>query len=310
MKEISVVVPVYNSHECVAELSRQVADALKDFDWELILVNDSSPDTSWQEIVKASQNEPRLLGINLRKNGGQDLAILAGLNHARGKWVVIMDDDLQHSPFDIPRLYEEAQKGFDVVYADFEQKKQKLWKNLGSALNGKVSEIALGKPKGIYLSPFKIISGDVVKEMCRLNNLFPYIDGLIFQVTRSITQIPVEHHRRAAGKSNYTLIKSIKVFLRMMFGFSILPLNIATYIGTISAFLGLILAVYYFVKFCLGLESLTGWTSLMVVILILGGLILLALGIIGRYLGQMYLTVNNSPKFVIKETTKDKTDDK
>lgn len=310
MKEISVVVPVYNSHECVAELSRQVADALKDFDWELILVNDSSPDSSWQEIKKTAQNEERILGINLRKNGGQDLAILAGLNHARGKWVVIMDDDLQHSPYDITRLYEEAQKGFDVVYADFEQKKQKLWKNLGSALNGKVSEVALGKPKGIYLSPFKIISGDVVKEMCRLNNLFPYIDGLIFQVTRNITQIPVEHHKRAAGKSNYTLIKSIKVFLRMMFGFSILPLNLATYIGTISAFLGLILAVYYFVKFCLGLESLTGWTSLMVVILILGGLILLALGIIGRYLGQMYLTVNNSPKFVIKETTKDKTDER
>lgn len=310
MKEISVVVPVYNSHECVAELARQVEDALKSFDWELILVNDSSPDTSWQEIVRAASSQKRILGINLRKNGGQDLAILAGLNHARGKWVVIMDDDLQHSPFDIPRLYEEAQKGFDVVYADFEQKKQKLWKNLGSALNGKVSEVALGKPKGIYLSPFKIISGDVVKEMCRLNNLFPYIDGLIFQVTRNITQIPIKHHRRAAGKSNYTLIKSIKVFLRMMFGFSILPLNLATYIGTISAFLGLILAVYYFVKFCLGLESLTGWTSLMVVILILGGLILLALGIIGRYLGQMYLTVNNSPKFVIKETTKDNADEK
>lgn len=303
-KEISVVVPVYNSHECVAELVRQVSDALKNFDWELILVNDSSPDTSWQEIVKATKNESRVLGINLRKNGGQDLAILAGLNNSNGKWIVIMDDDLQHSPYDIPKLYEEAQKGFDVVYADFEQKKQKLWKNLGSALNGKVSEIALGKPKGIYLSPFKIINGDVVKEMCKLNNLFPYIDGLIFQVTRNITQIKIEHHKRAAGKSNYTLFKSIQVFLRMMFGFSVLPLNIASYIGSLSALLGLVLAVYYFVKFCLGLESVTGWTSLIVVILILGGMILLALGIIGRYLGQMYLTVNNSPKFVIKETTK------
>lgn len=139
--------------------------------------------------------------------------------------------------------------------------------------------------------------------MCRLNNLFPYIDGLIFQVTRNITQIKIEHHKRAAGKSNYTLLKSIQVFLRMMFGFSVLPLNLASYIGSVSALLGLVLAVYYIVKFCLGLESVTGWTSLMIVILILGGMILLALGIIGRYLGQMYLTVNNSPKFVIKETT-------
>lgn len=303
MKEISVVVPVYKSHECVAELVRQVSDALKNFDWELVMVNDCSPDTSWQEILKASEKESRVLGINLRKNGGQDLAILAGLNSASGKWVVIMDDDLQHSPYDIPKLYNEAQKGFDVVYADFKQKKQKLWKNLGSALNGKVSELALGKPKGIYLSPFKIINGDVVKEMCKLNNLFPYIDGLIFQITKNITQVNIEHHKREYGKSNFTLIKSIQVFLRMMFGFSIFPLNLAVYTGFISAILGLVLAVYYFVKFMLGLETLTGWTSLIVVILILGGLILLALGIIGRYLGQMYLTINKSPKYIIKETT-------
>lgn len=303
MKEISVVVPVYKSHECVAELVRQVSDALKNFDWELVMVNDCSPDTSWQEILKASEKESRVLGINLRKNGGQDLAILAGLNSASGKWVVIMDDDLQHSPYDIPKLYNEAQKGFDVVYADFKQKKQKLWKNLGSALNGKVSELALGKPKGIYLSPFKIINGDVVKEMCKLNNLFPYIDGLIFQITKNITQINIEHHKREYGKSNFTLIKSIQVFLRMMFGFSVLPLDLASYTGFFSALLGLVLAVYYFVKFMMGLEPLTGWTSLIVVILILGGLILLALGIIGRYLGQMYLTINNSPKYIIKETT-------
>lgn len=303
MKEISVVVPVYKSHECVAELVRQVSDALKNFDWELVMVNDCSPDASWQEILKASEKESRVLGINLRKNGGQDLAILAGLNSASGKWVVIMDDDLQHSPYDIPKLYNEAQKGFDVVYADFKQKKQKLWKNLGSALNGKVSELTLGKPKGIYLSPFKIINGDVVKEMCKLNNLFPYIDGLIFQITKNITQINIEHHKREYGKSNFTLIKSIQVFLRMMFGFSIFPLNLAVYTGFISALLGLVLAVYYFVKFMLGLETLTGWTSLIVVILILGGLILLALGIIGRYLGQMYLTINKSPKYIIKETT-------
>lgn len=303
MKEISVVVPVYKSHECVAELVRQVSDALKNFDWELVMVNDCSPDTSWQEILKASEKESRVLGINLRKNGGQDLAILAGLNSASGKWVVIMDDDLQHSPYDIPKLYNEAQKGFDVVYADFKQKKQKLWKNLGSALNGKVSELALGKPKGIYLSPFKIINGDVVKEMCKLNNLFPYIDGLIFQITKNITQINIEHHKREYGKSNFTLIKSIQVFLRMMLGFSVLPLDLASYTGFFSALLGLVLAVYYFVKFMMGLEPLTGWTSLIVVILILGGLILLALGIIGRYLGQMYLTINNSPKYIIKETT-------
>ena len=302
MKEISVVIPVYKSEECIPELTKQISDALKDFNWELILVNDCSPDNSWTEIKKVAAENNNITGINLRKNGGQDLAILAGLNHAKGKWIVIMDDDLQHSPYDIPKLYAQAQKGFDVVYADFKQKKQKLWKNLGSWLNGKVSEITLGKPKGIYLSPFKIISGSVVKEMCKLNNLFPYIDGLIFQVTKNITQINIEHHKREYGKSNFTLLKSMQVFFRMMFGFSTFPLNFATYIGFFSSTMGFLLAIYFLVKFLLGLEPLTGWTSLIMVILILGGLILLALGIIGKYIGQMYLTINNSPKYIVKET--------
>lgn len=302
MKEISVVIPVYKSEKCIPELTKQISDALKDFNWELILVNDCSPDNSWTEIKKVAAENNNITGINLRKNGGQDLAILAGLNHAKGKWIVIMDDDLQHSPYDIPKLYTQAQKGFDVVYADFKQKKQKLWKNLGSWLNGKVSEITLGKPKGIYLSPFKIISSSVVKEMCKLNNLFPYIDGLIFQVTKNITQINIEHHKREYGKSNFTLVKSIQVFFRMMFGFSTFPLNFATYIGFFSSTMGFVLAIYFLVKFLLGLEPLTGWTSLIMVILILGGLILLALGIIGKYIGQMYLTINNSPKYIVKET--------
>lgn len=302
MKEISVVIPVYKSEKCIPELTKQISDALKNFNWELILVNDCSPDNSWTEIKKVAAENNNITGINLRKNGGQDLAILAGLNHAKGKWIVIMDDDLQHSPYDIPKLYAQAQKGFDVVYADFKQKKQKLWKNLGSWLNGKVSEITLGKPKGIYLSPFKIISSSVVKEMCKLNNLFPYIDGLIFQVTKNITQINIEHHKREYGKSNFTLVKSMQVFFRMMFGFSTFPLNFATYIGFFSSMMGFVLAIYFLVKFLLGLEPLTGWTSLIMFILILGGLILLALGIIGKYIGQMYLTINNSPKYIVKET--------
>ena len=306
-KEISIVIPVYNSHECVAELSRQIADSLGSagISYEQIMVNDCSRDSSWDEIKKEAEKNPNLLGINLRKNGGQDSAILTGLNYAGGKWVVIMDDDLQHSPYDIPKLYEEAKKGFDVVYANFEAKKQKLWKNLGSWFNGKISEIALDKPKGIYLSPFKIVSGDVVKEMVKFENLFPYIDGLIFQVTRNITQIDIEHHKRELGKSNYNLVKSIKVFLRMLFGFSTTPLNLASYTGFFSAAVGLVLAIVYAVQYFTGKADVTGWTTLVILLLILGGLILVSLGIIGKYLGQMYLTVNRQPKFIVKETTKE-----
>ncbi len=301
MKEISIVIPVYNSHECVAEISRQIANALKGIEYEQIMVNDCSKDSSWDEIKKEAEKNPNLVGINLRKNGGQDSAILAGLNYAKGNYVVIMDDDLQHSPYDILKLYEEAKKGFDVVYADFDSKKQKLWKNLGSWFNGKISEIALDKPKNIYLSPFKIICRGVVEEMIKFNNLFPYIDGLIFQVTRNITQIPIEHHKREMGKSNYNLIKSIKVFLRMLFGFSTMPLLLTFYAGMISALAGLGLAVYYVIEYFSGRADVTGWTTLVILLLVLGGMILVSLGIIGKYLGQIYLTQNNCPKFIVRE---------
>ncbi len=302
MKEISIVIPVYNSHECIAELSRQIADALKGIDYEQIMVNDCSRDSSWDEIKKEAEKTPNLIGINLRKNGGQDSAILTGLNYASGKYVVIMDDDLQHSPYDIPKMYEEIKKGFDVVYANFDSKKQKLWKNIGSWLNGKISELALQKPKEVYLSPFKIICHGVISEMIKFNNLFPYIDGLIFQVTRNITQIPIEHHKREMGKSNYNLAKSIKVFLRMLFGFSTMPLNIASYTGFFTAAIGLILAIVYAVQYFTGKADVTGWTTLVILLLILGGLILVSLGFIGKYLGQVYLTVNKQPKFIVKET--------
>ena len=301
MKDISVVIPVYNSEECVAEISRQIADALKDFSYEQIMVNDASRDGSWSEIEKVCAKNPRVVGVNLRKNGGQDSAILAGLNLAQGKYVVIMDDDLQHSPYDIPKLRAEIEKGFDVVYADFETKKQKLWKNLGSWFNGKISEVAIGKPRNVYLSPFKIVERGVVQEMIRYENLFPYIDGLIFQTTRNISQIKIEHHERTLGKSNYSFAKSVKVFLRMLFAFSTAPLMLSSFVGMFSAFVGLVLSVVYFIDFLRGKADVTGWTTIVILILILGGLILLSLGVAGVYIGRVYLTVSRSPKFLVKQ---------
>ena len=306
-KEISIVIPVYNSKDCIAELTSQIADALKGIDYEQIMVNDCSRDNSWDEIKKIIKTNPVMIGINLRKNAGQDSAILAGLNYASGKWIIVMDDDLQHSPYDILKLYNEAQKGYDVCYANFAVKEQKLWKNIGSWINGKISEITIQKPKDIYLSPFKIIHSSVVKEIIKFNNLFPYIDGLIFQITRNITQISIKHHKRTTGKSNYNLIKSIQVFFRMLFGFSTVPLNIASCLGFVSAFVGLILAVYYAVVYLRGKADVAGWTTLVILLLIIGGMILVSLGIIGTYVGRIYLTVNATPKFTIKEIKSENT---
>lgn len=230
-------------------------------------------------------------------------------NHAKAsaKWIVIMDDDLQHSPHDIPALYKKAEEGFDCVYADFPPKKQAAWKNFGSWFNGKCAEFLIAKPKGLYLSPFKIIKGDVIAEVIKSQSLFPYIDGLIFQVTQNITQIPIQHHKRAAGKSNYNLIKSIRVFAKLVFGFSVTPLRIASWIGTLCALAGFGLGIFYLVEYFTGKADVTGWTTLVVLILFIGGLNLISLGIIGEYIGRSYLTVNKNPRFTISEIKTNRT---
>lgn len=244
-RKISIVIPVYNSEECVENLTAQIAEALKGVDYEQIMVNDCSHDKSWEKICDVVQKGFPVIGVNLRKNSGQDNAIFAGLTNATGKWVLIMDDDLQHSPFDIPALLKKAEEGYDCVYADFPKKKQAAWKNLGSAFNGKCAEILIEKPKKLYLSPFKIIRGEVAEEIMQSQSLYPYIDGLIFQVTHNITQIPIEHHKRATGKSNYNLVRSIRVFSKLIFGFSVIPLRIASYIGSLCATLSFALGIFY-----------------------------------------------------------------
>ncbi|MDD5212424.1 MAG: glycosyltransferase family 2 protein, partial [Sulfuricurvum sp.] len=267
------------------------------------LANDGSPDKSWEIIMSLSQEYPELRGICLTRNYGQDNAIMAGLNYARGKYVVIMDDDLQHSPYDISKLLEKCESGFDVCYADYsENKRQAFWKNLGSYLNSKQAELFIGKPQNIYLSPFKMISRVVVDSMLEYENSYPYIDGLIFRVTKSISQVPVEHHERYASVSNYNLRKSISVFLKHMTGFSIVPLRLASVMGFLITTLGLILAVYYIWSYFKG-NAVEGWTTLVLLQLTLGGAILMSLGVIGEYIGRIYLVANKRPQFVVRKTT-------
>ena len=206
---ISVVVPVYNSQDCVPELALRIGAALKprSLSYEIVLVNDSSTDRSWEVIKEVAAQDAHVIGICLRRNVGQDGALMAGLRASRGELVVIMDDDLQHDPAYIPALYDELLKGHDAVYARYREKRQKWWKNLGSAFNDRAANIVLKKPRDVYLSPYKIISRPTVEAICAYDGPFPYVDGLLFRVTRHIGQIDIEHHDRFAGRSQYTLMK-------------------------------------------------------------------------------------------------------
>jgi len=299
--DLSIVIPVYNSEDNLAELTKQLVDALASSSFEIVLVNDQSRDNSWAIIGELAAKNQNIVGVNLRKNSGQDNAIMAGLTVAKGDYMVIMDDDLQHSPYDIPKLIEECAKGYDICFAKFPEIKQAFWKNCGSKLNGKVAEILIEKPANVYLSPFKVIRREVAKEIIKYDGPFPYVDGLLFSVTRNITQIPVEHHKRFQGRSNYSLRKSIQVFMKLATSFSILPLQIASVIGFFSSFSGFFLSIYYLFQFFVTRNQPEGWTSIILLILILGGLILLSLGMIGEYLGRIYLTVNHRPQFIIRD---------
>lgn len=299
--DISVVIPVYRSEDNLPELVSRIELALKDFAFELVLVNDCSPDRSWMVIEDLCKKYDFITGLSLMKNSGQDNAIIAGLNYVSGSYVVIMDDDLQHDPKDILKLYQKCKEGYHVCYANFNLKKQAAWKNFGSWLNGKLAEILINKPKGIYLSPFEMLKYEVVHEIIKYKGSHPYIQGLIFNVTDNVCQVDVEHHERYSGTSNYNFIKSINVFLRLATGFSVKPLRFASVLGFISSLSGFIMIpIYLYQYFSNDYKNIEGWTTLVILLLLIGGLILMSLGIIGEYLGRMYIDISNKPQYTIE----------
>lgn len=304
--DLSIVIPVYKSADCLAALIAAIEAAVGALGspYEVVLVNDASPDRTWEVIMAVCESHPQVVGIDLRRNFGQDNAILTGLRYARGRSVAIMDDDLQHDPRDLPALLAGIDAGADVVYADFRSKHQKAWKNLGSWFNGKVAEWVLGKPRGLYLSPYKVIRGEVAALICNYDGPDPYIDGLLFQVTSRFARVAVEHHPRYAGSGNYDIGKSIAVWARLATGFSVRPLRLVTWCGLALGALGGLLAVAVIGYRVLFPEhfapAVAGWASLMVAQLLIGGVQMVFLGVLGEYAGRTYTTVARKPQAAIR----------
>ena len=301
--QLSIVVPVYRSAECLPEVTRRIQREVGNCfqSYEVILVNDASPDSSWEVILRLACEHEFITGVNLRKNAGQDNAIMAGLNLAKGQVFVIMDDDLQHDPSDIAVLHRQIERGYDVVYAHFEHKRQALWKNVGSWLNDRVAVLTLGKPKNIYMSPYKAIRREVVREVTRYAGPYPYVDGLIFTVTSNIAQIPATHHPRFAGKSNYNFLRSVAVCLKLATGFSVVPLRMATLLGGIISLVAFVLASYFVLQTLIWAQGPEGWASVVVAVLFIGGIQLMGIGAIGEYIGRIFITQNARPQFTVKE---------
>jgi polyisoprenyl-phosphate glycosyltransferase len=308
--DLSIVIPVYNSQDCLAELVKRITTVLGPAgrSFEIILVNDGSTDKSWEVIRTCAAAQHVVRGVSLRRNFGQDGALMAGLNQMQGRYAVIMDDDLQHDPRYILFLLAEIEKGFDVVYAKYSQKRQAWWKNAGSSFNDKAATFLLKKPAHVYLSPYKIIAAPVVKEICKYQGAYPYVDGLLFRVTSHFSQILIEHQKRFSGKSHFTLIKSILVWSNLVTNFSVLPLRFATIVGLCTAAGGIFMAFIMVIQRLINPDWPEGQASIIVSVLTLGGIQLFAIGVLGEYIGRTYLNINRQPQFVIAEKTDNATE--
>ncbi|MDZ5434233.1 glycosyltransferase family 2 protein [Pseudomonas fluorescens] len=301
--KVSIVVPVYGSEAVLPTLVESIRDVMDSQGWnyEVIFICDQSPDNSWNVIRKITDSNPNVKGILLRMNAGQHNAIMAGLAQAVGDVIVTMDDDLQHSPSDIPSLVLKIQEGYDLAYARFKNRKHPLWKVLGSKLNNLAAGYLIKKPTDLYLSPFRAFKPEIRDQIVLYRGPYVYVDGLLLSVTRNISSVNVDHHDRQGGVSSYGMYKSISLWLKMATSFSIMPLRLTSLLGLVFSSLGFLLAVIFIIqKFTIN-SMPTGWSSLIVTILIIGGVQLLALGMLGEYLGRVLLTINARPQYVISE---------
>ena len=301
---LSVVVPVYRGAETIGPLVERLNELQVEGGLEIILVNDGSPDHSAEVCRGLVDRQPAgipLVFVNLARNFGEHNAVMAGYRHTRGKYVVNIDDDFQNPPEEILRVLEHARAGaYDVVYTSFGDKSHESWRNFGSWLNGKLADWLLDKPKGLYLSSFRCLSRLVVEQITHYKGSYPYIDGLIFQVTQHVGTLQVRHDPRQEGASSYTIRKLVRLALNMMVNFSVMPLRLATLLGFVTAGLGFLGGIWVVIEKFL-LHQPQGWTTLMVAMALFSGTQLVILGIAGEYLGRMHLNLNRRPQFVVRE---------
>ncbi len=304
---ITILIPVYNSVQTIGSLVEKLMSILDRRELQIVLVNDGSQDNSHAVCYQLFKEYPSIITyINLSKNFGEHNAVMAGLNYAKGEYVVIIHDDFQHLPEDVPLLIEEAKnKQYDIVYTYFKRKQHHWLRNMGSGFNNWVANFMLDKPKDLYLSSFKCLSRFVVQEIIKYKGPFPYIDGLALRSTRNIGKIQVSHERRQKGRSGYTFRKMVREWLNMLLNFSIVPLRMSSLLGLIFCLLGILFSIYVIIGKFLHPQEPIGWPSLIIVIMIFSGAQLLILGLLGEYVGHLFLDNNQTPQFVIRQIYKE-----
>lgn len=303
-EHISIVIPVYNGSKSIQKLVDLLIRELSIYQLEIILVNDCSPDDSEEKCIDLfEKNKDVVKFFSLAKNVGEHNAVMAGLNQVTGSYAVIMDDDFQNPVSEVKKLIEYAlSSNNDVIYTYYDDKKHSYFRNLGSKFNDKVATILLKKPKDLYLSSFKILNKFLISEIIKYNLPFPYIDGLILRTTNNIGKIKVKHERREEGQSNYTLTKLVSLWMNMFTNFSILPLRISMFVGLVFSIFGFGYGIYAIIEKIIYPDLPSGYTTIIVLISVFAGIQLIALGMVGEYLGRMFISQNKKPQYSIKKS--------
>lgn len=302
---VSFVIPCYNSSRTlgkVVEEIRSTMEGMKQYDYEIILINDCSPDDTFEEIRNICEADEKVCGVNLARNFGQHAALMAGFRYVHGDIVVCLDDDGQTPAEEVGKLLVKIDEGYDVVYARYKHKKHSAFRNLGSKVNELMARVMLGKPKDLYLSSYFAAKRFIIDEMVRYTNPYPYVIGLVLRTTRKIANADVNHREREIGTSGYTIGKLFALWFNGFTAFSIIPLRIATVMGALAAFAGFIYGSYTIIRKLVDPNVVIGFSSIMSAIMFIGGMLMLMLGIIGEYIGRIYISLNNSPQYVIRES--------
>ena len=311
MKKISYVIPCYKSALAITGVINEIQSAmenLKQYTYEIVLVNDCSPDNTFEVIENLAKQYDNICGIDLAKNFGQHAALMAGFHYITGDILVCLDDDGQTPADEVGKLLQEIKNGQDVVYAKYEHKRHSLFRNFGSAVNEKMAQFLLGKPKELYVSSYFAARRFVIDEMLRYDKSYPYVIGLVLRATKRITNVTVNHREREVGVSGYTFSKLIALWMNGFTAFSVKPLRIATWIGIACAVLGFIYGIYTIIKKFINPAVPLGFSSMMSALMFIGGMILFMLGLLGEYIGRMYISMNNAPQYVIREIVNEKKD--
>lgn len=300
--DVSVVVPVYGSQNTLQPLVERLCSALDKCgrEYELLFINDDSPDDAWRVLQSLhAKYGDRMVAIQLTRNFGQHNAIMCGLHEVRGRYVVTMDDDLQHPPEEIPRLLAAIEHSdLDVIYGRYKCKKHQRWRNLGSSIVNWAFRRVFGL--SVEFTSFRIIRREIVDAALGYELNFTFIDGLLAWNTRRIGELEVEHSERRDGRSGYNLRKLILLSINLLTNFSILPLQLATLLGFVSANVGFGVGAYYLWRALMNQIAVPGYASTISAVLFLGGVQLLAIGIIGEYVGRLHLNVNRKPQYRIR----------